>query len=228
MTASASPSFPVRLQAMLDAPGLRKGERTALRIRLAACELLDAVTPDRLRIQELCTRAGIAQGTFYLYFADRDVLLAAVLEEFVAFLHAGLSSATQDSPSPAESVRLATLAYCRHFEANRGLMRCLLQFHESFPKARAVVDAWNRTWIETVVQSVRARDRRAGVASAPLRDLRRRAYALGAMVDQYLAGIYLQQDPNLVAVAGGMGAVAGTLTDIWCRALGLDAPPAAA
>lgn len=222
MNPANSPSFSAHLRERAELPTLRKGERTGLRIRVAACELLDATSPDRLRIQDVCERAGIAQGTLYLYFSDRDALLAALLQEFVSFLHAGMTLSTRDSRSADESVRLATLAYCRHFEANRGLMRCLVHFHESFPKARAVVDAWNRTWIETIVRSVRDRSRHAGGADVAVRDLRRRAYALGGMVDQYLAAIYLQRDPNVVAVAGDMRAIAGTLTYIWCRTLGLE------
>lgn len=211
------------LQTRAVAPGLRKGLRTGLRIRVAACQLLEGTGPDRLKIHDLCERTGVSQGTLYLYFADRDDLLATLLHEFVAFLHEGLAASTHHSASPEDSVRLATLSYCRYFEANTGLMRCLLHHYESFPKARAVVDAWNRAWIETIVRSVRRWQRRNGHAATPLRDLRRRAYALGGMVDQYLNAIYLYQDPNLAQVAGDIRTVADTLTCIWLRAFDLRA-----
>ena len=214
-------SLRTHLHARAATPGLRKGLRTGLRIRVAACELLETTGPDRLKIHDLCERAGVSQGTLYLYFADRDDLLATLLQEFVAFLHKGMAASTRQSPSPEDSVRLATLSYCRYFEANRGLMRCLLHHYETFAKARAVVDAWNRVWIETIVRSVRRWQRRTGRAATSTRDLRRRAYALGGMVDQYLNAIYLYQDPNLAPVAGDIGAVADTLTFIWLRAFDL-------
>ena len=211
-------SFRTQLLARADTPGLRKGLRTGLRIRVAACQLLETTTPDRLKIHDLCERTGVSQGTLYLYFADRDDLLATLLQEFVAFLHERMAASTRQSRSPEDSVRLATLSYCRYFEANRGLMRCLLHHYETFAKARAVVDAWNKAWIETVVRSVRRWQRRTGRTPTSARDLRRRAYALGGMVDQYLNTIYLYPDPNLAPVAGDIRAVADTLTFIWLRA----------
>ena len=206
------------LQTKADEEGMRKGIRTGLRIRGAACELLEGTTPDKLKIQDICTLTGIAQGTMYQYFADRDHLLATLLQEFAAFLHDRMEASTLGSTSPEESMQLATQMYCRLFEANKGLMKCLLHHYDAFPQARGIVAAWNKAWIDTIVGAIRKRQRFTKGKHTGEVELRRRAYALGGMVDQYLAGIYLHGDAHLAAVAGDTRSVVRTLTFIWFKA----------
>ncbi len=205
---------------------LRKGQRTGLRIRAAACELLDSTTPDKLKIQDICTLSAIAQGTMYQYFSDRDHLLATLLQEFAVFLQEQMKAATLDSTTPEQSMRLATLSYCRLFEANRGLMKCLLHHYEAFPQARGILSDWNKAWIDTIVRAVAKRQRGSATQRTPEAELRRRAYALGGMVDQYLAGIYLYGDAHLTRAAGKLDAIVDTLTFIWSRAMADELAPA--
>ncbi|MHB1201435.1 MAG: TetR/AcrR family transcriptional regulator [Polaromonas sp.] len=194
---------------------LRKGERTGLRIRAAACSLLEELPLSSLKVQDICAHAEIAQGTFYQYFADRDQLLALVLDDFVSFLKSRMLEATQGSQGHQRSVELTTRAYCRLFESNRGMMKCLLNHYEAFPQARAILQTLNTAWIETVVASLKKKRRAAPGSKTGVRELRRRCYALGGMVDQYLAYIYLYEDPDVTAVAGSLDDVVATLTFIW-------------
>ncbi len=218
----AAASFCAVLRSQAAEPSLRKGQRTGLRIRVAVCELLDTTPADKLKIQDICARAAIAQGTVYQYFSDRDQLLATVLQEFAVFLQQRMQASTRASTTPADSMRLATLGYCRLFEANRGLMKCLLHHYDAFPQARGIVSDWNKTWIDTIVRAVRKRQRRSGARGPSETQLRRRAYALGGMVDQYLAGVYLYGDAHLAQAAGDIDAIADTLTFIWSRAMADD------
>jgi len=43
------------------------------------------------------------------------------------------------------------------------------------------------------------------------------AYALGGMIDEFLAQLYLRRDPALAGLAGDEAAVADLLTELWCR-----------
>jgi len=194
---------------------LRKGERTGLRIRAAACSLLEDLPLSSLKVQDICAHAEIAQGTFYQYFADRDQLLASVLGDFVSFLKGRMLEAAQDSEGRQSSVELSTRAYCRLFESNRGMMKCLLNHYEAFPQARTILQTLNTAWIETVVASLKKKRRAAPGRKTGDKALRRRSYALGGMVDQYLASIYLYEDPDVTAVAGTLDDVVATLTFIW-------------
>jgi AcrR family transcriptional regulator len=213
--------FAARLQAEAEGAGLRKGERTALRLRAAVCALLEAAPLSQLKVQDICAGAGISQGTFYLYFPDRDALLNAVLQDFVADVRRRMLDAARDSTGRAASLQATTLTYCRIFAANRGLMKILLNHYEDFPQARAIFQGMNRAWIETVVSSIR---RRFGAGMPDEDEIVRRAYALGGMVDQYLANLLLARDERVAAVSPDLETVARTLAEIWRHGFGGQKP----
>lgn len=154
----------------------------------------------------------MSNGTFYIYFPDRHVLLDTLLTDFVAFLQLSMRGASerglQDAP------RAATRAYLDLFERNSGLMRCLVQPPDSFPEVQAAFQRANREWIHTVVASVERRQRQEGTAN-PIP----RACALGGMVDQYLSNLLLSKDPNLAEISQDREAVLETLTLIWERGM---------
>ncbi len=200
------------------AAGQGRGARTRAAILAAACVLLETRPPAELTIAAICAGAGIAHGTFYLHFADRRALTDTLLEGFVVFLQKRMHSATRMA-ADAEAARAATSAYVALFEANAGLMRCLVHHLDAFPGAQAAFQRLNADWIATVVRAAECRARREGRA-APARDeLTRRAYALGGMVDQYLAGLILSRDPGIADVSTDRDAVIGTLCLIWERGM---------
>lgn len=190
-----------------------KGERTRARLMIAACDLLEDAGPQDLTITAICDRAGVAAGTFYVHFTGRQALLSDLLGGYVAFLQRTMRAASRDRPG--DTIRPATRAYGAMFAANRGLMRCLIHHQDNFPQARAAFHRLNAEWIDTVVAAALRQ-----TASAPDRhELTRRAYALGAMTDQYFSGLFLSREPGLVAVSQDMEAVIDTLTLIWERGL---------
>lgn len=195
-----------------------KGIRTSTRIRIAACVLLHRHAPQDVTISALCSEAGIAHGTFYIHFSDRTALLADTLLGFVAFLQSTMRRAGLHAPTGR--IRAATTAYAGMFEANTGLMNCLLHHHQAFPEARAAFHRLNGEWAETVVAAVQKRHRQSGRAGGIEREeLLRRARALGGMVDQYLSGLFLSVDPGLVALSTRREDVIDTLCLIWERGM---------
>ena len=118
---------------LAEAEGQAKGQRTRALILSETCRLLDETTPDALKVGDLCRAAGVSNGTFYLYFDDRDALLSALLAGFVAYLHAGLL----DSGAEQDALHAATARYVHLFRRNKGLMRCLVHHHDQLPQARA-------------------------------------------------------------------------------------------
>jgi AcrR family transcriptional regulator len=209
-------SYPQALAA--QAEGQPKGQRTAQQIRIAACTLLERAALQDLTVTAICNEAGVANGTFYLYFPDQAHLLDDLLQGFAGFLQAGMIDASQSSHG--RPMLGATQAYARLFEGNRGLMKCLIHHLDAFPAARAAFHRLNREWIETVVTATRRRLAREGRGDAVTEaELTRRAYALGGMTDHYLSSLYLSQEPGLVAVSDDRAAVIDTLTTIWERGL---------
>jgi AcrR family transcriptional regulator len=69
-----------------DRPGPAGGKRDRNRRRRlgeigrAGLELMLEHGLERVTIDEICTRAGIAKGSFYRYFADKEALVGALLE----------------------------------------------------------------------------------------------------------------------------------------------------
>ena len=90
-----------------------KGERTRAQIMMAACGVLDSTPPQDVTIGAICKAAGIAHGTFYIYFPDRDALLGDLLLSFVAHLQGRMLAAGHDRPQ--DRIRAATRAYAENF-----------------------------------------------------------------------------------------------------------------
>ncbi len=200
----------------------KKRERTRQSLMIAGGQALDDISLSQLKISQICQQAGVAQGTFYLYFKDKPDFIGVVLGDFIAFLQHRMRMAAHDAQD--NTIRATTAAYYYLFEANTGLMKCLVQHLEDFPQSRVAFQTLNREWADQVTASTKRRWERDGIS--PLfdeADLMRRAYAVGGLVDQYLTALLLHEDPVLKDLSQDKAAVIETLSDIWKRGLGLCA-----
>ena len=101
--------------------GFTEQEKERIRARLmdAAREQLERLGPRRTRGEDLTRAAGISKGAFYLFFASREELFFAVLEDFETSFRGEMRerAARTDAP-PAESfremLRFAVAAWRRH------------------------------------------------------------------------------------------------------------------
>jgi AcrR family transcriptional regulator len=209
--------------------GLAKAERTRLTLLAAiAARLTAGVEAASLRVSDIAAEAGVAHGTFYRYFTDRQTAVEALVADFVRFLRDRLaesrvaeSPATESpdgTPGSRVRVRAATLTYVRLFRDNAGLMRCLMDLGSEGAGFRDSFHALNRAWNTRVATAIA--QRRAALAGAPpvtSAATLPTAYALGGMVDEFLAQLYLRRDPALAGLAGDEAAIADLLTELWCR-----------
>jgi AcrR family transcriptional regulator len=193
--------------------GMRKGERTRLDLLLSGAHVLADQGLDTLTVADICQHAGVAHGTFYLYFKDRNDLAGALLSKFVDYLQIQMRSAARQGDDP---VRDTTAAYYVLFHENAGLMKCLVMGMDAFPEAREAFQRLNHDWARTVV---RALNRNTRDTRATDDEMMRRAYALGGMVDQYLAALFVTKDPWLTAISQDPEAVIATLADIWMKGM---------
>jgi AcrR family transcriptional regulator len=201
---------------MRSAEGCRKGERTRAAIQSALCHCLERSSPVTLTVAEICDEAGVAPGTFYIYFPDRNSLIGEVALRFIAFIQREMHKASRQQKM--DPVRAATAAYIRLFENNRGLMKCLLNHLDGIPEAQAAFQTLNQEWLESVVAATKRQWAQAG-KPADHDELMRRAYALGGMTDQYLSGLLLSSDPNMQAISTDREVVIDTLTFLWQRGM---------
>ncbi|MCV2868901.1 TetR/AcrR family transcriptional regulator [Defluviimonas sp. WL0002] len=191
---------------------MRKGERTRAELVTAGANFLAREPLERLTVAAICKSAGVAHGTFYLYFPDKNALANEVLGAFVDYVQGRMRAAAH---LPGDAARNTTAAYLQLFEDNAGLMKCLVVGVDAFPEARGAFQRLNREWAETVVRATR---RREG-PDRPQDDLMRRAYALGGMVDQYLSALFITGDPWVRALSEDREAVLEMLTDLWKRGM---------
>jgi len=199
---------------------LRKRDRTRARILAAGGTLLDRISLGALTVSAICKEARIAHGTFYLYFSDRHVFVADLLERFVDFLQSEMQQASR--AGSADNARAATEVYYLMFGQNPGLMKCLVNHLEEYPASRKLFQKLNRDWMTNVVDAAERKHAAAGRAGAVPRDeLFRRAYALGGMVDQYLTALFLHHDQTLRDYSKDKEAVIETLTLIWKRGMAI-------
>jgi len=214
--ATEAPGFAAALAAAAADPALRKGERTRLGLLAAAARLLarPGAEPAELQVAQVTAEAGVALGTFYRYFPERPAVLEALVGAFAAFLGERLAASRAGAPGSRERVLAATLTYVRLFRANPGLMRCLLDLGPEPAAWSASFRALNRAWNGRVAAALAARLGGSEAARLPM------AYALGGMVDEFLATLYLRRDPALAQLADDEAAVAQLLTDLWWRAAG--------
>ncbi|MEJ6479091.1 MAG: TetR/AcrR family transcriptional regulator [Octadecabacter sp.] len=194
----------------LRAQGARKGERTKISLQVATCEFLDAYPIRDLTVATICKATGVAHGTMYVYFKDRNAIVADVLMGFVEFVQHSMRDVSYSGST--DVVRKVGSTYYDLFEQNKGLMRCLVSYREEFPEAIIAFQSLNSSWLKSVVASLRRRNRASHLDDD---ELLRRAYALGGMVDQYLTALLLNNDKTLAEVSPDREVVIDTLTTLW-------------
>lgn len=129
----------------------------------------------------MCHRAGVAKGTFYIYFQSKTLFLRALAEAYVAF---ELESYPRfpDGPGRGFANTRAWIAwYEGMFAANAGVLRCIVQMGAEDPVMLALWRARNGRLVD------RALAGRAAQVSAEELQVRRWALrASGGMLDQSL------------------------------------------
>jgi AcrR family transcriptional regulator len=120
-----------------------RGERTRSRLLEAGEEEFAARGYHGASIAEITQRAGVAQGTFYLYFANKRDLMRAVVEERGHELRATMSQATADVVGRIGKERAGYTAFFAWMARHRSLYRVVRQ-------AEYVDEQLYRGWYEQI------------------------------------------------------------------------------
>lgn len=201
---------------LATSPPKQKGLRTRERLKISTARLLQDKGYLALKVSEITKTAGVAEGSFYMYFSDKTDATRTVLEEFLnEFLPAIMRPGTPRSlfRSICETNR-RWIALAR---ANDGLFRCLLQFGDSDAAFAALVQAGNRDWYERVLRSLPDQaEPRPGTRLLLI-------YLLGAMMDDLIRKLIVYPDEHFRTLLDSIGAtdedVADAASVIWMRAL---------
>ena len=91
----------------------------------AAVEVFAEKGFHQARISDIARRAGVADGTIYLYFKNKEDLLLSVFEEKMDYLLAGLTTALDGVEDPVERVRQFAIFHFQQVQENRSAAEVL-------------------------------------------------------------------------------------------------------
>lgn len=109
---------------MGEASQRNKSDKRSL-ITEAAVEVFAERGFHQARVSDIARRAGVADGTIYLYFKNKEDLLLSVFEEKMDELLAGLRDALADTSDPIERIRRFARFHFTQVRENRSVSEVL-------------------------------------------------------------------------------------------------------
>lgn len=181
--------------------------------------LLDEKSFAEITIDDLARGAGLSRPTFYFYFASKQAVLLALLDE-VAHEAARRSSHVFDdlAQDPARSWRSAIEAFADTFAAHRGVSVAAAAARATEPELAAQWTTLTKGWIAATAAAIQSeRDRGASSAGPSPENL---ATALNLLNERMIVASL--SDP---ALPGAAEATVETLLHIWLSSIyGAGAP----
>jgi AcrR family transcriptional regulator len=104
----------------------RSAQKSRLKLLAAGARVLDSTDYRDILVEDVCHEAGVAKGTFYIYFTSKDEFLRALAAMYIDFelqTYPRLSS----RDSAFTNSRKWIWWYERTFAANVGILRAMVQ-----------------------------------------------------------------------------------------------------
>lgn len=203
-----------------------KGMRTRTRLIRAAQRVFERRGFLGTTLGEVTEEAGVASGTLYTYFTNREELLAALIEDAYAQSVVPAHSRPVEEGDPVERIRAGNLEYVRAFRANRGLNKILEEARHYDERIEANRLRRGEAFFSRNAETIRALQADARVPESVDPDFTARS--LGLMVSRHCYYAYVYPGDERYDSEDGAERFAGELTELWLRALGLEAEPDAA
>ncbi len=128
-------ALPARNGAAPRAPTTPRGEATRRRILDAAEEVFGEMGYYEASVAEITRRAGVAQGTFYIYFHSKRETFVELVEDIGERLRTATSAAIQDTTDRIEAERKGFEAFFRFVYAHRRIYRIVEEAGRVAPEA---------------------------------------------------------------------------------------------
>lgn len=117
------------------APVTARGEATRRRILDAAEEVFGELGYHEASVSEITRRAGVAQGTFYIYFNSKRETFVELVEDIGERLRAATSAAIRDSATRLDAERQGFTAFFRFVYDHRQMYRIVEEAGRVAPEA---------------------------------------------------------------------------------------------
>ncbi len=109
---------------MAERGGGNRGEKR-VRIIDAAINVFAEKGFHQARVTDIATQAGVADGTIYLYFRNKEDLLLTIFEEKMQSINAGLKALLAPIDCPLDQIRAFARYHFRLVQENRALAEVL-------------------------------------------------------------------------------------------------------
>lgn len=194
------------------APKTQRGARTRAALVDSARRVFEREGFLSTKITDITREAGVATGSFYTYFADKEEVFAAVMDDV---RHEMLHPTVEAAEDPVAAIEVANRAYLEAVRRNARLVALMEQVGAIDERFRAWRQETGRVFVERNTAAIRSLQRQ-GLAD-PRLDPELAARALSAMVSRMA---------YLTFVSGEVGAsledVLAAVTRLWANALGLS------
>lgn len=205
-----------------DAPIARGNPATRALIMEAGVRVLDRTNFFDVGVDEIVQEAGLARGTFYIYFRDKYDLLAAlthrVNEELFEQSHVHLEGPT----TPYDRIRLSLRRVISSWEQHANFFRAIQQMALSKPEFLELDQKLRMSFVRQIQRDI---ERTIAEGHAPPIDARVAAKALAAMMDKFCLAWFALDEPPFPGAGDDIEHVADSLAQLWYRGVYAADPP---
>ena len=201
-----------------------RGAKARARLKRAALVVLEREGYHRMRIADVTTEAGVAQGLFYHYFKDLKSLTIEVLSDFAA--RAGqLEEIEKDVPKGDWYARIYTHNHLvvSSYARRPGVMRCLLQMADEDEEFSALL---RNAFRDQLMWLVNLMPKLFPEVEFSKQQALMIAYSLAGTSDTLLREYFVDRSDTLRAADVSVEELTELITTMFYRALFLENPPA--
>jgi len=200
-----------------------KGVRTRTALIRAGRAVFERKGYFESTLAEVTAEAGVAAGTLYTYFTNREELLSAIVEDAYAGTMQPSHSRPVDVGDPVERIVSGNLEYVSAFRRNRGLNKILDEARHLDPAIRRLRLQRGEAFFARNAETIR-RLQTAGRVEADI-DPMLTARSLGLMVSRHCHYVFVEPGDPEFDSADGVQRLSTVLTSTWLRAIGIAPRP---
>ncbi len=199
-------------------PATVRGARTRAALVAAARKVFERDGYLDAKLTDITKAAHCATGSFYTYFANKEEIFAAVLEQAQQdMMHPGMGRVS-DTDDPYAVLQASNRAYLEAYRRNAKLMGLLEQVAQVDPEFRAFRSRRADAFVRRNAAGIADLQQR-GIATADLDPLLA-SRALSGMVSRLAYGVFVLEE----AAETDFETLVATVTRLWANAL--QFPPA--
>jgi AcrR family transcriptional regulator len=196
-----------------------RGARTRAGLIAAARKVFERDGYLDAKLTAITKAAGCATGSFYTYFASKEEIFAAVLDEAQRdMMHPGMDRLS-DADDPYTVLEASNRAYLEAYRRNAKLMGLLEQVAQVVPEFRALSTRRGDAFIRRNAAGIADLQRR-GIADTDVDSLLA-SRALSGMVSRLAYSAFVLDEVD----GADFEALVSTVTRLWASALRFTGPP---